>query len=109
MAFFLPDTAIYESAQTKSITLYFSNFVDTIAGVRFQVETNPPGIIYFTFSETETAFDTSGTMTSGWELISAFSSDGDNQDITLSSLANWITPPQITPPLPPNRAENSLN
>jgi hypothetical protein len=99
LAFSLPDTAIYESVQTKSISLYFSNFADTIAGVRFQVETSPPGIIYFAFSET--AFDTSGTLASGWELINAFSSDGDNQDIVFYGLANWITPPQVAPPLPP--------
>jgi hypothetical protein len=109
ISFSLPDTALHESVLTKSISVYFSNFTDTIAGVRFQVETDPPGLIYFPFSETEAPFDTVGTLMSGWELIDADSVNNDETGIMISGLADWIAPLEITPPLPPQLGGKLIN
>jgi hypothetical protein len=93
LSFTLNDLGVCENQSDKYINIYFNNLADTIAGMVFQLEISPAGIAEFGSVGSSPVFDTSGTLLSGWEYISAYSVDGDKQDILLIALANMPSPP----------------
>lgn len=83
------------------VPVYFTNAVDRIAGVEFQVKLDPSHYVEFiTNSGTDLAVDTAETLVSGWEWVGISSIEKTPFDIKFAGLADWPGG-NINPPLAP--------
>jgi hypothetical protein len=83
------------------VPVYFTNAVDKIAGVEFQVKLDQNHYVEFNADGgTASAVDTAGTLVSGWEWIGVSSIDKTPFDIKFAGLADWPGG-KINPPLAP--------
>lgn len=86
------------AGELVGIPVYVSTDEDSLAGFEIQITLNRPDIVYF---EVDTVvvdidtlyvcdFDTSGTLTSGWELIEARCPGGGGTNIRLTGICRYI-------------------
>lgn len=94
----LSNTSAY-SHSTAEISVYIDNPTDSVLGFRFWLQFDRPEEV-IAFRQSGKIFDTVGTLTSGWETISAAFPSGTHTDIQITGIAN-LFPPPITPGIPP--------
>lgn len=85
------------------LTIYLKNSVDSVAGYQFWIQLDRPDIIQFT----ET-FDTTGTLSSGWDLVHVHSASGAGFDVQVAGLADDILVVGVPPPIGPQTTEQPL-
>jgi hypothetical protein len=102
-----PDVAIFQTDSGIAVdTTYWDclEYEETICVE--SVLTNPLGQWDFTHIDTNDIlignFDTTGTLTSGWEWIDARSLSGAGYDLSISGIADMPAPP-TTPGIPPQQ------
>jgi hypothetical protein len=78
----------YPGQQDVTFPIYLQNLTDTVAGFQLWMMLDQPDIMQFTGG-----FDTSGTLTSGWEFIDVRSVGGQGFDIRITGLANMVADP----------------
>ena len=88
---------------TGLLNIYLKSTVDTVVGVQFWLQLNRPDIALF-----EEAFDTSGTLLSGWDLVHVHSIGGMGTDVRVVGLANDLTVPGSGAPILPSEEERLL-
>ncbi len=91
------DTTAESGATDVPISIYMNNYEDTVAGFSLWLLLSRPDILEFQLS-----FDTSGTLTSGWELILVNHIGGTPYNIKIVGVANW-PPPPTTPGISPQQ------
>ena len=99
----LPDSIVEESFNGQ-IPILFKNHLDTIAGIRMQINIDPPGVIAF---DGPPYLDTVGTLFNDWQVIYTYSENGYDNDIIIWSLANAVPPP-INLGIPPQNGAELL-
>jgi hypothetical protein len=85
--------------QPFNLKIYLDNPVDSVAGFSFLLAMNRPDIAKFDLSGI--GCDTSGTLSSGAEIITANDFFGNGATLKFLCLYNGIDIPAITPPLAP--------
>ncbi|MEA2031525.1 MAG: hypothetical protein U9N55_08055 [candidate division Zixibacteria bacterium] len=63
------DTVVAPGETGAFISVYLSNYYDTVAGFQFQLEVDRPDLVTFNFDND--GFDTTGTLLSGFEYVQA--------------------------------------
>jgi hypothetical protein len=88
----LSDTTALTGANDAWISVYLANYQDTIAGFQLWVILDRPDLVEF---DTESgAFDTAGTLISGWQYVEAVSVANGHHDIKITARAvNTPEPP----------------
>lgn len=81
----MADTTAYPGDTSRELSIFMKNWQDTIAAYQLVIYTSHPDVVQFTGE-----FDTSGTLTSSWELVS-FAYYGSS--MKLLAMANTIPPP----------------
>lgn len=99
--FTVPDTSLVVTDSAPYLSVYLDNFQDTVAGFQFVLVSERPDLVRFDFSQAD--FDTTGTLLSGFEWVSALDPSGDGSRYWLRCIANanpfdghnyWGFPPQ---------------
>jgi hypothetical protein len=80
--------------------IYLTNRQDIVAGFEITLAIDRPDLVGLTPS-----FDSSQTLTSGWEYVSVVSTP---TGIKLTGVANLIAPPAIVPPIMPSPSSRLL-
>lgn len=78
----------YPGQQNLTIPIYMENLADTVAGFDLWMMVDQPDVMKFTGD-----FDTSGTLTSGWEFVHTATLGGEWYDIKIAALANMVGDP----------------
>ncbi len=91
------DTTAESGSKAIPLSVYMNNYEDTVAGYSFWLVLDRPDLVSF-----ELTFDTSGTLSSGWELIQVNHVGGQPYNIKVVAVANWPAPP-TTPGIPPQQ------
>ncbi|MDF1544741.1 MAG: hypothetical protein P1R58_06520 [bacterium] len=94
IVFSVPDTAV-TAGSNGFLNIYIDNFVDTIAGFQFVLQSTRPDLVTFDFSNG--GYDTSGTLTSGFELVVVHDSLPDHSVVKFQCIADLPFDPVITP------------
>jgi hypothetical protein len=97
----VPDTVVPPGVSGQWLTIYLSNFLDSIAGVQFQLLIDNPDLMLWDLSGEP--FDTTGTLTSGFELAAARDTSGTGTIIRYSALANFPFDGVYTPGFGPQQ------
>ncbi|MFH1372567.1 MAG: hypothetical protein ABII79_02060 [bacterium] len=82
----VPDTTIPRGQTGALLNIYMSNYFDTVAGFQFVLVSEHPDLVSFNFDND--GFDTSGTLTSGFEYAQAIDRAGDQSEVWFRCLAN---------------------
>lgn len=99
--FTVPDTGLVVTQSSPYLSIYLDNYQDTVAGFQFVLVSQRPDLVRFDFSGG--GFDTSGTLLSGFEWVSAQDPSGNGSRYWLRCIANanpfdghnyWGFPPQ---------------
>jgi len=85
------------------LTIYLRNRVDSVAGYQFWIQLDRPDIIQFTGT-----FDTTGTLSSGWDLVHVHSVSGTGFDVQVVGLSDDILVGSAPPPIGPQTTEQPL-
>jgi len=104
--FTVPDTSVSTADSTGLLNIYMDNFFDSIAGFQFVLESSRPDLVLFDFSSG--GFDTTGTLTSGFEFINAKDSLLDGSVLKFQCIADLPFRPGITPPIAPQQGGTVL-
>ncbi|PWB72145.1 hypothetical protein C3F09_07005, partial [candidate division GN15 bacterium] len=88
---------------TGLLGVYIRNTTDTVVGYQFWLKLDRPDIALL-----EEAFDTAGTLSSGWDLVHVRSISGSGVDAMVVGLANDITREGAGAPIAPSDAERLL-
>jgi len=91
------DTAVF-AGDTCWINVYLSNFQDSIAAYQFLLRLNRPDLVQF---DTLAGFDTTGTLTSGFEAVVTNDTSSTAALMLVTGLADFPDPPRIQPPILP--------
>ncbi len=83
---------VYPGQTNVTIPIYMENLADTVAGFDMWMMLDQPDVVKFTGN-----FDTSGTLTSGWEYVHVGTLGGQWYDAKIAALANMIPDPPHTP------------
>jgi len=98
----ISDTTGYPG-ETSFITVYLTNYNDSISGFGIRFILDRSDIISF-----RPEVDTSGMLTSGWEFIYPQLLNNDPLDFQVIGIANTYSPSFITPPIPPHQTPQPL-
>ncbi len=82
----VPDTTVPRGQTGALLNIYISNYFDTVAGFQFVLVSEHPDLVWFNFDND--GFDTSGTLTSGFEYAQAIDRAGDQSEVWFRCLAN---------------------
>lgn len=96
------DTAVSAGGSQGWLTLYFSNYSDSVGGVEVRLIVDRPDLVWFDLANA--SYDTVGTLLSGFELVSARDSAGQSV-YRLLAMANLPFSGPETPPLPPQSGD----
>jgi hypothetical protein len=81
------DVTAFPGEQNVTVPIYMKNYTDTVIGFQVWLMFDRPDIAEF-----QMAFDSSGSLTSGWETVIVNSLGGFNHDILITATANDIPP-----------------
>lgn len=81
----IPDTLV-EMGSSGYLNIYLSNFYYEVFGFQFVIESDNPDLIRFDFSNN--GYDTTSTMTSGWEYVLAIDTLGDQSKLWFRCIAD---------------------
>ena len=81
------DVTAFPGEQNVVIPIYMKNYVDTVIAFQVWLVFDRPDIAEF-----QMAFDSSGTLISGWESVAVNSLGGFNYDVLITATANDIPP-----------------
>jgi len=87
----------YPGQQDVVFPIYMKNLADTVAGYALWIMLDQPDVMQFNGQ-----FDTSGTLTSGWEFVGLNTLGGNWYDAKIVGLANMPEEPYTTGILPQN-------
>jgi len=99
LSFWFGTASGYPNQQDAVIPVFVENPTDSIAGFLFHFNLNRPDMIYFS-GTTDDIIDTSGTLISGWRLVSVTSPGGTGHDLKVVALSN-MPPNPIIPAIAP--------
>jgi len=85
----MPDINVYQGTSNLEIPIYLRNYTDSVVAFELTIITNHPEIVQLDSH----SFDTSGTLSSGWQYISMDSAY--ETGINIQALANTINPPFV--------------
>ncbi|RKX24797.1 MAG: hypothetical protein DRP47_10820 [Candidatus Zixiibacteriota bacterium] len=96
------DTSIALGQNNVYISVFLSNYYDTIAGFQFQLEVDRPDLVTFNFDND--GFDTTGTLLSGFEYVQAIDTSLTGHLLWFRCIANADPFDGInTPGIPPQQ------
>jgi len=81
------DVTAFPGEQNVTIPIYMINYADTVIAFQVWLVFDRPDIAEF-----QMAFDSSGTLISGWESVAINSLGGFNYDVLITATANDIPP-----------------
>jgi hypothetical protein len=81
------DITAFPGEQNVTIPIYMKNYADTVIGFQVWLMFDRPDIVEF-----QMAFDSGGTLISGWESVALNSLSGFNHDVLITATANDIPP-----------------
>ena len=102
IVFTVPDIAVSPGDSNVFLNIYLDNFFDTLAGFQFVLQSTRPDLVRFDFSSG--GFDSSGTLTSGFELAVAHDSLPDHSTVKFQCIADLPFNPVVTPGIYPQQA-----
>lgn len=81
-----PDTLFNTGTATGDLNIYLDNYYYEVFGFQFVLISSRPDLIKFNFSET--GFDTSGTLTSGFEYVEVIDRAGNQSEYWFRCIAD---------------------
>ncbi|MDX9857010.1 MAG: hypothetical protein RBT76_04430 [candidate division Zixibacteria bacterium] len=93
------DTSFVAGSRNNYLSLRLYNFEDSIAGVGLQLKSERPDLVTFNFSGV--AFDTVGTLVSGWEYCVVVDSLSNGVFWRLAAAADFFPDQNRPPAIPP--------
>ena len=96
------DSVANSGAMSVPISVYMNNYEDTVSGYSFWLHFSRPDIASF-----QLAFDTTGTLSSSWEMVQVNHVGDQPYNIKVAAIANWPGPP-TTPGIAPQQSGRPL-